>query len=225
MHRTDQIRSIVILIALMLPLAAGCFPVPGLPDSLDVFTSATDHSSAAINTGPAGLADSTWSLTRKAEASNPDPAPSRTGPAGPYGGLFAGDALARPPVGERIFLVEFGAGGRMVHITENRFFLAEIYGSEVPVGDEWTSTVIPGIFYRSASYGLQIGDRFGLAVLVHVRFGEIFLGRAVLYSWGTIDGDRIDGQFGYLLDFTEGAPSFLGTIADQYAVEGMRVAP
>jgi hypothetical protein len=208
-----------------LTLLAACVPVPALPETLDVATSAADRVTAARKTGPADLADSTWSLARIAESDNPDPNITRSGPPGPYGGILAGNALERPPVGERIFLVEFGPGGEMVRITENRFFLADIYGPDVPVGGEWTGTTLPGVFYRSASYGIQIGDRFGVAVVVNVRFGEVFLGRAILYAWGTMDDDRIDGQFGYLLDFTDGAAAFLGTVADQYAVEGQRVAP
>jgi hypothetical protein len=152
-------------------------------------------------------------------APNDDPEP----PPGPYGGILSGEGLARPPVGERIFLIEFGPGGEMVEARENRFFLAQFYGSTVPIGEAWVNTTLPGVVFQSASYGLQEGDHYGIAVVVHVRFANFFLGRAILYSWGDIDGDGITGQFGYLLDFTEGVVSFLGTTADQYPVTGERI--
>ena len=201
----------------------GCGFVPSLPASFEVATSATEKTEVEAGTGPVGLANSTWSLVRKADPADADaeiPAPSK--PPGPYGGILSGRGLERPPVGERVFLVRFGANGEMTEAAENRFFLANIYGSIVSIGGEWTASTIPGIAFRSESYGLQIIDRFGVAVVVHVRFGNFFLGRAVLYSWGTIADDVIEGQFGYLLDFTDGVVRFLGTVADQYPVEGTR---
>lgn len=209
--------------AVFLAGSLGCNAVPELEQLLSVATTAADRIDAPADSGPIGLANSTWSLMRKADPneqaalSNPMPAP------GPYGGLLSGQALQRPPVGERIFLVRFGDHGQMVEVTENRFFLPEVYGMTVPIGGEWTGAALPGVFFNSASYGGQVGDRFGLAVLVHVRFGQTYLGKAVLYAWGTINGDMIGGQFGYVIDFTDGAVSFLGTVADQYPIEGRRV--
>jgi hypothetical protein len=205
--------------------AVGCGGVPVLPQMLDVSTSASAKIPAERGTGPAALADSMWSLVRVADPG--DPAEADTGgesaARGPYGGILTGAGLERPPVGERIFLVEFGAGGVMTRVTENRFFLPRIYGSTVPVGGDWHGTTLPGISFASASYGVQDEDVFGSAVVVNVRLGNLFLGRAILYSWGTVAGHRIEGQFGYLLDFTEGMVSQLGTIADQYPVVGERI--
>lgn len=198
----------------------GCGSVPALPETFDVATSATQRSDAQKGTGPAGLANATWSLARVADPNEPE---QEDAPPGPYGGILSGQGLARPPVGDRIFLIRFGQNGEMVAAEENRFFLAEFYGTDVPIGEEWSPTTLPGVVFQSASYGVQEGDHFGIAVVVHVRFANFYLGRAVLYSWGDIAADRIDGQFGYLLDFTEGLVSFLGTAADQYPVEGERV--
>lgn len=205
-------------------LVAGCAPTFELPGSFDVATTASEKTSAPAGSGAAFLANSTWSLARVDDGSHA----TETGadaPPGPYGGILNGDALERPPVGERIFLIALGNSGEMVRVTENRFFLAEIYGSEIPIGGEWTATALPGVSFRSATYGVEIGTRYGFATVVHVRFGDIFLGSAVLYSWGTIDGESLTGQLGYLLDFTRGAVPALGTIADQYPVAGERTAP
>ncbi|MBI5863037.1 MAG: hypothetical protein HZB38_00720 [Planctomycetes bacterium] len=203
----------------------GCTSVPDLPDSADVATSAAASTSASRDTGPAGLASSTWSLTRK-----DDPAAAQTvaedgiAPPGPYGGILSGQGLERPPVGQQIFRVEFGPNGQMLRVSDNRYFLANIYGADIPVGETWTAATLPGVAYRSASFGLQVGDRFGVAVFVQVRFGAIYLGRAVLYSWGTVNGDQLDGQFGYLLDFSDGLLAALGQVADQYPASGERVS-
>jgi len=212
--------------AATLTCAIGCGSVPALPESFEVATSATDRVAADAGTGPASLADSVWSLARKADPSDADADGSTASlPRGPYGGLLNGQGLERPPVGERMFLAHFGAQGELTEITENRFFLARIYGSRVPVGGEWNASNLPGIAFRSDSYGVQAQERFGLAAVVHVRFGNVFLGRAVLYSWGTVADDLIDGVFGYLLDFTDGLLSQLGAVADQYPVDGQRVEP
>jgi hypothetical protein len=214
------------ILAISALMGCGCGAVPNLPRTFDVATSASEKSEVPAGTGPASFASSTWSLVRVA-----DPEDSGAGaeddstPGGPYGGLLSGDALDRPPVGERIFLVEFGDQGQMTRVTENRFFLAQFYGSDVPVGGEWRRSTLLGVTYHSASYGLEVAERFGLAVVVDVRFGALYLGRAIPYSWGTLAGDSIDGTFGYLLDFTDGIVPSLGTIADQYPIEGQRVPP
>lgn len=205
--------------------AVGCGTIPALPESLEVAISATDRVAAGAGTGPASLAGRAWSIMRKADATLSSALSISPEPVGPYGGLLFGAALPRPPVGDRIFIVRFGPNGEMVEVDENRYFLAEIYGRTVPVGGEWAGTVLPGVFFQSASYGVQVGDRFGLAAIVNVRGGELFLGRATLYAWGTVVDGRIDGTFGYLIDFTGGVVPFLGTVADQYPIEGVPAAP
>lgn len=206
--------------------AAGCGTIPALPDLLDVATSATDRVAAAPGTGPASLADSAWSILRKADPLLSAASAAVVSPSsGPYGGLLGGAALERPAVGDRVFVVRFGPNGEMVEVDENRFFLPEIYGGRVPVGGQWTGALLPGVAFQSASYGVQVGDRFGLAVVVNVRGGELFLGQATLYAWGTVVDGRIDGTFGYLIDFTGGVVPFLGTVADQYPIEAVPAAP
>lgn len=201
----------------------GCGAIPQLPESLDVATTATETLEANADTGPVGLAGGVWSLSRVADPQGEPEEPADDAPPGPYGGLLDGDALKRPPVGERIFLVHFGESGAMELVTENRFFLPQFYGREVPVGEDWRAISLPGLAFQSKSFGVDTGERFGLAVVVHVRFGNAYAGRAVLYAWGTRDGDAIDGTFGYLLDFSGGLLAFVGTVADQYPVQGERV--
>jgi hypothetical protein len=58
---------------------------------------------------------------------------------------------------------------------------------------------------------------------VQVRLSDQYLGRAVLYAWGTQDSDRVTGTFGYLLDFRGGLLAGLGQAADQYPIEGERL--
>lgn len=206
----------------------GCRTAPALSSSIEVALSKTTSQSAERGVGPAGLANSQWSIVRKA-----DPGPSSKSsaltmltppPPGPYGGFLSGQALKRPPVGEEIFVAQFGDEGQMTQVTNNRYLLASVYGQTIPIGTAWWNSSLPGVSYRSASYGVQDGDRVGLAVVVHVRFLQTFVGKAVLYSWGALSNDVIDGQFGYLIDFRDGALPMLGTIADQYPIEGRRVA-
>lgn len=203
----------------------GCGSVPALPETFEVATTAEARVEVESGTGPIGFADSTWSITRVADPNEPDETAEEPTPPGPYGGLFNGQGLARPPVGERIFLVRFGSQGQMLEVTENRYFLADIYGGTIPIGGDWTPATVPGVQFRSDSYGTQTGNRFGLAEIVNVRLGSLFLGQAILYAWGTQADDTLTGTFGYFIDFTEGAVPTLGTIADQYPIEGGRVVP
>jgi len=198
----------------------GCVPFPALPEALDVAVSATEVAPAPIHSGPPGFSNAVWSLSRTGDPAEVSGEP----PPGPYGGLLSGSPLARPPVGERIFKVQFDADGAMELVTENRYFLAEFYGATVPVREGWWPTTLPGVDFRSASYGLEVGDRFALAVLVQVRLGPSYVGRAILYSWGQAEGDHLSGTFGYLLDFDGGLLAALGQIADQYPVAGERLS-
>lgn len=144
---------------------------------------------------------------------------------GPYGVLLSGESLPRPPVGESMFLVHFGDNGRITGITENRHFLPEIYGVEIPVGDEWNAATLPGMFFNSASYGLDSEDRIGIAIVAHVRFFNFYMGQAMIYAWApTPANDAFEGTFGYEIDFSDGVVSFLRNIADQYPVSGSRIA-
>lgn len=206
-------------------LAAGCGGIPELPETFDVATSATNRVTVEAGTGPASLASSEWSAARKADPSDAAQSANDAPPPGPYGGILDGDALPRPPAGERMFTVQFGPQGEILGVDENGYLLPDIYGPTIPVGSEWVATTLPGVSYRSASYGTQVGDRFGLAIVAQVRFLQVSLGQAVLYAWGTQTADTMNGQFGYLLDFTRGIVNSLGTIADQYPFEGERIAP
>jgi len=222
MHRAWRIELLLTLASFAVLIhSTGCGAVPDLPDPSEVNTSATNRITAAKGTGPAVFAGGTWSLTRIPDPADTEPPP--TPPPGPYGGVLSGVGLKRPPVGSRIFLVEFDENGVMTRITENQYFLAQFYGSEVPVGGGWWGTTLPGVTFTSAAYGGEADGRFGLATIVHVRFGSLLLGRAVLYAWGTVTGDLVEGRFGYLLDFTDGIVAVLGTTADEYPIEGQRV--
>lgn len=219
-----QIRRTALWYAAALAAATtGCGGVPGLPTSLEVATSTMDTTEAAAGSGVAGLADSVWSIERVADPAQHGDADPPT--SGPYGGLLTGERLARPPVGERIFLIEFGPVGEFVEVRENRFFLPRIYGDTVEVGGDWAATTFGGVSFRSEPYGVEVGERFGMAVVVNVRFGNFFLGRATLYAWGTQADDQLAGTFGYVIDFTEGVVAFLGSRADQYPITGERIEP
>jgi len=200
--------------------AAGCPLVTPLPDELDVSVSATNKQAAPRDSGPPSLANTTWSIARVADPNEPavsDPPP------GPYGGILNGGLLQRPPAGEQFALVTFGPSGQAVLVDENDSFLSDIYGRSIAISSEWHTTTLPGIEYRSASYGLDFSDRFGVAILVQVRLGTTYVGRAILYAWGTRSEDQISGTFGYLLDFRGGLGERLGSSGDQYPITGTRV--
>lgn len=218
-----RLASALGLLPCILAGAVGCYPIPPLPESFEVALTAAQRETVDDSAGPAALAGGVWSIARVADASGAAESDGDA-PPGPYGGLLSGMALDRPPAGERIFLAHFDDLGRMVEVTENRYFLAEFYGETVPVGGDWTPTTLPGVLFHSRSFGVQVGDRFGLAVVVQVRLLECYAGEAILYAWGSVVESALSGQFGYLLDFSDSLLEPLGTIADQYPFEGERLA-
>jgi hypothetical protein len=214
-----------VVAAMFLVVLTGCPQPDELPDSLEVALSGTERQVVASGTGPPGLADAAFAVCRKADPNDPnDAGPSgQTPQPGPYGGLLTGGILVRPPIDEQIFVVHLGDGGRMTRISENRHFLPEVYSADISVKPQWSSSAIPGLTYRSASFGLQVGDRMAIAVLVQVRAFGAFVGDAIIYAWGTTQGDRIDGMFGYLLDFSDGlGDRFLDSGGDQYPIYALR---
>ncbi|NUQ49734.1 MAG: hypothetical protein HUU27_07430 [Phycisphaerae bacterium] len=201
-------------LAMLMAGLAGCPSIADLPDELDVATSATEKHKAPRDSGLPSAGGRTWAAFRAIVPGESDPAATP----GPYGGLLTGGLLERPPAGEQIFRVTFAEDGRPVEVSENGFFLTEIYGRRVPVGGAWSRATLPGLFFRSASYGIEIGGRFGIAIVVQVRFGGAYIGRAVLYAWGTQAAERLEGTFGYLLDFGGGPlEAALSATGDQYA--------
>lgn len=190
----------------------GC-GVPELPDTFDVAISAAEMVNAPRGSGAAAAAHATWTGFR-----GPDAKSGEKAAPGPYGGLLNGGILERPPVDGQVFIADFGAWGDITAIHENQYFLPQVYGDELEVGGDWAAATVPFMRFKSACYGVQIDDRYGLAVVVHVRLGPLYVGRAIIYSWGTIgEEDGIVGQFGYLLDFTDGlADIVLDSGGDQY---------
>lgn len=196
--------------------AAGCFRAPATPQTLEVVLPDDARQEAEAGTGPQSLAGGTWVGFRKPDPDEPPPAES-TPPPGPYGGLLDGGILDRPPADEPMFRVVFAADGRVTGIHDNQYFLADIYGSTLAVDGTVYSTTIPGIAFSAQSFGVSVEDAFGVAILVDVRFVGLPVGRAVIYSWGRGDAQRVDGQFGYLLDFSGGLGDLLlDTNGDQY---------
>lgn len=139
-------------LAMLMAGLAGCPSIADLPDELDVATSATEKHKAPRDSGLPSAGGRTWAAFRAIVPGESDPAATP----GPYGGLLTGGLLERPPAGEQIFRVTFAEDGRPVEVSENGFFLTEIYGRRVPVGGAWSRATLPGLFFRSASYGLSL---------------------------------------------------------------------
>jgi hypothetical protein len=217
-------KLVAVCLVLIVIMSGGCGAVAPLPESIEVAISEADREEAEMGSGPAGLADTVWSIQRGADPRGPYGG-GTADPTSGYGGLLRGEPLARPPPGAQIFVVHFGPDGRIVRVTENEYFLPGIYRTEVPVGGDWVATPLPGVSFRSRSYGLEQDNRYGVAARFQVRFVNMLLAHATVYSWGRIAGDRSDGRFGYTLDFSDGLLAFLGTIADEYPADGELVTP
>lgn len=195
-------------------VVCGC-SVPDLPGSFEVALPAGVSQVAQRGSALPAAAGVAWQAFRKA-----DPAPTATvdkATPGPYGGLLDGGFLERPPVDGQIFIAEFDEEGRVVATRENKYLLPEVYGEDIRIGGDWQPARIPLLDFKTAEYSVQVDDKYGIAILVHVRFGPLYVGRAIIYSWGTVLDQGADGQFGYRLDFENGlAGLILESTGDQY---------
>ncbi|MBI2435500.1 MAG: hypothetical protein HYV26_21820 [Candidatus Hydrogenedentes bacterium] len=207
MHISLAVARYTSLVLAVLALS-GC-PLPEFPDAFDVAITGTEKHSAPRDTGPPTAANATWQAFRA-----PDPPKALPGP---YGGLLNGGILERPPVDAQIFIADFGPNGAITMVHENEYLLPSVYGREIPIGGDWQGATVPFMHFRTACFGLEMDGRYGVAIVVHVRLANQYVGRAIIYSWGTIGEERIDGTFGYLLDFTGGlADILLNSGGDQY---------
>ncbi|RJP38329.1 MAG: hypothetical protein C4547_04645 [Phycisphaerales bacterium] len=201
----------------------GCFTSGAPSETLEVVLPGGAKETAEAGTGPALLAGGTWAGFRKADpdedpSEDPEPAP------GPYGGLLNGGLLERPPVDEQIFLIDLDADGKATRVRENKYFLPDIYGATIPVDNEFRSASLFGVTFAARSFGVSVEDAFGIAIEARVRLFGIYVGRAIIYAWGTGDDRRVDGQFGYLLNFDGGLGDLLlDTGGDQYPFYAERV--
>jgi hypothetical protein len=63
-----------------------------------------------------------------------------------------------------------------------------------------------------------------VAILVHVRLNGLYVGQVMIYSWAAVEGERMDGQFGYQFDFSQGfGRFFVPRTGDQYKFYATRV--
>jgi len=115
--------------------------------------------------------------------------------------------------------VHFGDQGRATQATENAFYVPQFLGETITIdGQLQQAAPLPVLSYAAASYGTEEGNRVGIALRVEVRFFGIPSAQAVVYAWGPLDGDRIEGVFGYSADITPLLALLLGSGADQYPV-------
>lgn len=200
-------------------LASGCIPTAAPPDSLDVALSATLKSTAARDSGPAVLADTTWAAYRK-----PDAPGSAT--ISPYGASLGGPSILTRPEPDTVMLrVRFGPSGVAELLFDNAFYAPQIFGPQIIIDGQPHATITPFLTYATNSYGLSDGDRFGFAAPIEVWLGGLPVGTGLAYVWGTRTGDRIDGTFGYQVDVTLPNTPFGNGGADQYPFYALLEAP
>jgi hypothetical protein len=204
----------------LLPICGGCFGPPDLPSDLEVVLPGDARQQAEAGSGAELLENSNWSAFRG--DSTTEESPEEAPPPGPYGGLLNGGILERVPPGSLMYRVHFIEGGRADRITENAFYLPELFGTDFIIDGAFHPARFPGLSYAAASFGVSNDDRFGIALPVEIRFWGIPLGTAVVYAWGTATADRLDGTFGYATDLEPLPRLLLGSGGDQYRFFAMR---
>ncbi len=207
--------------ALWPALMAGCIssPVPDFPEEEVVFLNAAgDSGTAPRDAGPPGLANATWAVYL---AEQPTSQPADQGaPIGPYGGL-AGLVLAVPrEPGDLLVRAEFGDKGEITQLTDNTFYTPDILPTLIDDGAAHETT-LTGVSYAQESYGLQVGDQYAFVAPVIVYVFNIELARGAAYSWGRIDGERIDGTLGFFVNIAFPPTS----AADEFKIFALREQP
>ncbi len=199
---------------------AGCFGAPDLPTELDVVLPNDVRQVAQAGSGVPLLADSSWDLFRKADEQETenDAMPAES----PYGGLLGRGFLERLPPDTRMIRLTFDSAGVATGASENAFYVPDLIGDSLVFDGEFHPTRFPGVAYAAIPFAVTAGNQLGIALPVEVRFLGLQVATAVAYAWGTVDGDRIDGTFGYNVDFNLLADLLLGSGADQYPVYALR---
>jgi len=200
---------------------AGCFGPPNLPAELEVVLPNDVRRTAPADSGPELLAGQTWGFFRKPDADSPA-GDDDSGDTGPYGGILGRGFLDRPEPDTLMFMAHFAADGHIERITDNSFYIPRLAGDDFDADGAFHAARFPGLQYASVSFGVSEEDRLGIAIAVDVRFLGLPVGTAVVYSWGTLAGDRIDGIFGYVTDFELAADLLLGSGGDQYPIYAER---
>lgn len=200
---------------------AGCPAPVDFADTLDVATTASDKVTAARDSGPPRLAGTTWAVYR-----SPDPSDAQinAGPStSPYGATLGGrNILPRLAPDVVMARIEFDADGRALRLFDNAFYTPELLGPEFILDARTHPTPTPLLSYVTESYGVSIGNRFGFASPITVLAGGLPAGRGIAYAWGTVEGDRLTGQFGYQVEVYLPGTVFGDGAADQYAFYGLR---
>jgi len=203
---------LVAMIAPMILIIGGCFGPPEFPEETDVFLSQETSQRAQINSGPPSMANSEWDISRRVVEGMESAEES------PYGGILGGGFLDRLDPGERMVRVHFEDQGRVTRATENAFYVPQFLGETIIIDGQLQTALLPGLAYAAVSYGTENENRVGIALRVEVRFLGVPSADAVVYAWGPLDGDRIEGVFGYSADFSPLLALLLGSGADQYPV-------
>lgn len=213
-----QIATIPVILAL------GCAPSPSPPDSVDVAITSATKVSAARGSGPAVLADATWAAFRKADPN--DGAAADAPSTSPYGGVLDGRNILQRPEPDTVMLrIRFGANGRAELLSDNDFYAPQIFGPEFIIDGQVHTSATPLLVYATNSYGVSDGNRFGFAAPIEVWLGGLPVGEGLAYAWGVVDGDRLDGTFGYQVKITLPGTPFGEGGADQYPFYALRKKP
>lgn len=201
-----------LVVAGVMVLATGCFGPPNLPEELDVVLPGGVTQASQRGTGPTNLAGDTWAARRATppEGTADEPAES------PYGGLIGSGFLTRPEPDDLMFRVVVADDGRATRVTDNFFYLRDVFGPTFVLDGAFHPAATPGINYAADSFGATVDDQFGIAIPVEVRFFGLPVGTATVYAWGTVAGDQLTGQFGYSIDLEPIPDLLLGSGADQY---------
>lgn len=209
-------RVAVVLSALAVLALGGCPAPPDFEDTLNVTLPGNRQTTAAEGSGIASLANSVWAFHKSADDREFADQP------GPYGGTLGSELFETPEPDALMFRAEFDDQGRLLRIFDNQFLAPELLGDEFVYDGEVQNSTLPGLRYAASSYAAQDGAQIGVAVPYEVWFFGIPAGSATAYAWGTIEGDRLTGIAGYVLDPVDLEGIFGDSAAVQYTVYGLR---
>ncbi|MCG3127731.1 MAG: hypothetical protein CHACPFDD_02601 [Phycisphaerae bacterium] len=206
------------LAAMLAPALAlgGCPIAADFADTFPVTLPGDRVLSAERGDGAAALANTTWAFFKAPNGRNFDDQP------GPYGGILGSALFETPADDEFLFRAEFGADGRLVRIFDNNFLIPEIVGDEFLYDEQSHSTNVPLLLYVGASYGIQDGNQVGYAAPYDATFAGVDAASALAYAWATLDGDRMTGVIGYLIDPVDLEALFGDSIATQWSAYAIR---
>ncbi|RJP36108.1 MAG: hypothetical protein C4547_08060 [Phycisphaerales bacterium] len=105
--------------------------------------------------------------------------------------------------------VRFNENGGVAELYDNAAVASQIFGSQILADGKSHALQADGLTYTAGSYGAENSSGFSFELRAVARFNGIEVGTGTAYAFGTHDGQRMEGTFGFKTTLTSLAQTVL----------------